>query len=138
MIWQIQFYFMLIIFLCPVLILSIWLKIKLNWFKKILFSNFWKTWSNFHLCGRVPIKLVLFVSLLVCLSVHLWHIFIRIYYVDFLNFLHDDILPYIRKGGRARFRKIVFVVQIIGQDKFGPKMQYLAFQWGEHYFLYLK
>ena len=56
----------LIVFLFLALILSIWLTTKPKWFKKILFSNFRKTWLNLHLCGKVPIKSVLFA----CPSVH--------------------------------------------------------------------
>ena len=59
-------------------------------FKKTLFSNFPKTWSNLHLCGRGPIKSVLFICPSVCLPVCLWHIFLRIYSVDALNFLHEE------------------------------------------------
>ena len=61
-----------------------------NWFK-ILFSNFWKTWSNLYLCRRGPTKSVLFINssfcLSVCLSVCLWHIFLRIYSVDSLPYI---------------------------------------------------
>ena len=39
-----------------------------NWFK-ILFSNFWKTWSNLYLCRRGPTKSVLFINSSFCLSV---------------------------------------------------------------------
>ena len=33
----------------------------------------------------------------ICLSICLWCIFLRIYSMDFLNFLHEDILPYTKK-----------------------------------------
>ena len=46
------------------------------------------------LCRRVLIKSFLFNCLSVSLSIHLWHTFLRIYQVDFRNFLHEDILPY--------------------------------------------
>ena len=50
----------------------------------MLFSNFRKTWSNLHLCKRGPIKSVLFICPSVCLSVCLWHIFLRIYSVQWM------------------------------------------------------
>ena len=37
---------------------------------QILFSNFQKTWLNLQLCGRNPIKSVLFICPSDCLSVH--------------------------------------------------------------------
>ena len=60
------------------------------------------------------IKSDLFCSPSVCLSAYLsiclWDTFLRIDSVDILNFLHEDILPYILKSGEARFWKIVFFV----------------------------
>ena len=88
-----------------VLILSTWFTIKP--IKKVLFSNFWKTWSNLHLCRRGPIKSVLFICPSVCLSVWLWHSFLRIYSVDVLNFLQEDILLYILKSDKVRFWKCI-------------------------------
>ena len=76
--------------------------------EKVLFLNFWKI-SNLHLSERRTIKSVLFVCPSVCLSVRLWQIFLRIYVVDFLNFLHEDIIIYIKRG-KARFWKIVSVL----------------------------
>ena len=79
-------------------------------FKKILFSNFWKT-SNRYLCGRSPVKSVLWnqscssVHLPVCPSIcdaffFLWRI---------LNFLDEDILPYIVNSDKPRFVKLYFL-----------------------------
>ena len=42
----------------------------------------------------------------ICLSVCLWNIFLMIYSVDVLNFLHEDILPYILKRDKARYCRI--------------------------------
>ena len=90
-----------------VLVISTWLTLKPNNLRKFysqilenmikppsLQKGFYKISS-----GHLPI----------CLSVCLWHIFLRIYSVDVLNFLHEDILPYILKSDKARFWKIVFV-----------------------------
>ena len=65
-------------------------------FKKILFSNFRKhTIKPPSVCkGFYKISPV---SLSICLPVRLWRIFLRNYQVDFLNFLHEDILPYVLK-----------------------------------------
>ena len=81
-----------------------------KWFKKILFSNFWKTWSDLHLCERDPIKSVPFIclSLSVCLSVCLWQIFLRICSVDVLNFLHEIILPYILTSDSQVLENCIF------------------------------
>ena len=58
-----------------------------KWFKKILFWNFWQTWwSNLYLCGRGPVKSILFICPSVCPSVRLRCIFFRIYSVDFFDF----------------------------------------------------
>ena len=74
----------------------------------VLFSNFRKTWLNpseKHDCYKISP-----VHLSICLSVRrLWCVFLRIYSVDFLNFLHEDILPYILSD-QAIIWKIVFVV----------------------------
>ena len=67
---------------------------------QVLFSNFQKTWFNFQLCCRSPVKSILFISRSVCLYVceafssssSLW---------IFLNFLHEDILSYILKSDKA-------------------------------------
>ena len=67
---------------------------------QVLFSNFQKTWFNFQLCCRSPVKSILFISPSVCLYVceafssrsSLW---------IFLNFLHEDILSYILKSDKA-------------------------------------
>ena len=53
---------------------------------QILFSNFWKTWLNFQLYGRGPIKSVLLIFPSFCLWVCLWCIFLRIYSLDFFQF----------------------------------------------------
>ena len=57
-------------------------------FKKILFSNFRKQTIKPPSVWKGPS---------VYLPVRLWRIFLRNYQVDFLNFLHEDILPYILK-----------------------------------------
>ena len=75
---------------------------------KILFSNIWKIWLNLHLCGRDPIKSILFFCPSVSLLIHLQRIFLRVHSVDFLNFLNEDMLSYILKSDKARFRKILF------------------------------
>ena len=93
-----------------ILILSIWLIIKPNIWRKYYSPIFERTWSNLHLCRRGPIKSVLFDCPSVCLSVGLWRIFPRIYPIDFLNVLHENNLPYILKSDNTRFWKIVFTV----------------------------
>ena len=45
-----------------------------------------------------------------CMYVCLWRTFFRAYEEDILNFLHEDILPYILQSDKARFWKIVFIV----------------------------
>ena len=47
------------------------------------------------------------VHLPICLSIFLWCIFLRIYSVDFLNFLHEDILPYTKKWQRDNMEDCV-------------------------------
>ena len=76
-----------------------------KYFKKILFSNFWKT-SNRYLCGRGPVKSVLFICPSACLSIHLWRVF---FLWRILNFLDEDILPYIVKSDKPRFVKLYFL-----------------------------
>ena len=88
---------------------------------QILFLNFRKTWLNLQLSGRgptyniSPVNLFFFLSILlicpsICLSFCLWCIFLSPYLVDFLNFLHEDVLPYILKSDKGVIRKIVFFV----------------------------
>ena len=60
---------MFIVSLFLVLIFSIWLTIKLNNSIKFCSQISEKIWSNLYLCGRGPIKSVLFVCPSVCLSV---------------------------------------------------------------------
>ena len=90
---------MFIVFLCLVLILSIWLTIKPNNFRKFYSRNSKKKWSNLRLCERGRIKSVLFVCPFVCLSVHPWRIFLRIFSVNFSS-LYEAILPYTKKWQR--------------------------------------
>ena len=88
------------------LVLSLFSSIKPNKLRKF-YS--WTSKKHDHLCGRHPIKSFLFLCPSACLSVLLWHIFLRIYSVGFRNFFHEDILPYLPKIDKARFWKIVFV-----------------------------
>ena len=63
---------------------------------QILFSNFWKAWLNIQLCGRDPIKSVLFI----CPSDRLYavmHFPQDLLCGFFKNFLHEDVLSYIWK-----------------------------------------
>ena len=82
-----------------------------KWFKKILFSNF--------LCWRGPIKSVLFIHQYVCLSVRLWHISPKMYFVDFfvvvvvLFFALGHFAIYTKKW-KNRIWKIEFVICIFG------------------------
>ena len=89
----------LIAFLFLVLTISIWLTIKPNNLRKFYSQISEKHYGSSYLCGRGPIKSVLFICPSVCLSIHLWHIFFRIYSVDLFIFLHEDILPCILKRG---------------------------------------
>ena len=86
---------LLIVFLFLVLIISIWLTIKPINLRKFYFqikkkrqdqtSIFAEAVLENHSCSSVH------------LSVCLWHNFLRIYSVDFLDFLHDYIFPYTKK-----------------------------------------
>ena len=96
---------MLIVFLFLVLILSICLTIKPYNFILEFPKNMTKPPSLQK--GSYKISPV---HLSICLFVCLWHIFLRIYSVDFLIFLHEDIMPDILKSDKARFWKIAFVV----------------------------
>ena len=69
-----------------------------KWLKKVLFSNSERTWSNLHLSRRGSIKSVLFACPFVCLIVGLW----RIYQVDFLNFLDEDIFAIYAKKWQSQ------------------------------------
>ena len=52
------------------------------------------------------LSLIFPVHLSIFLSICLGRIFLRIYSVDFLNFLHEYILPYILKSNKVIFWKI--------------------------------
>ena len=73
-------------------------------FKKILFSNFRKVWSNLHLYGSGPIKSVLFICPSLCLSI-CDAFFLGSTQWIFFNFLHEDVLPYILKCDKAKNQK---------------------------------
>ena len=98
----------LIVFLFLVLIFSIWLTITPSNLRKV-FLEFPKNMIKPSSLQKGS-YIVSPVRQFICLSVRLWCIFLRIYSVGFLNFLHEDILPYILKSGKAEFWKIVFVV----------------------------
>ena len=104
-----------------------WTLWTLNYVDCIPFSSLilsmWLTFSNLHFCGRRPVKLALFVRPSASLSVRLWHIFLRIYSLGFLNFLLEHISPYI-----LDFGKLYLLSKYLGNwDKFGPKGEYLVF-----------
>ena len=101
---------MLIVFFFLALILSIWLAFKPNNLRKLYCQISKKTWSNLHFCRKSPIKLVLFVCPSVSLSIHLWHIFLRIYSVGFLNFFPWGYFAIYIKKWQTGFWRIAFVV----------------------------
>ena len=67
--------------------------------------------KGFYKISAVHQSIFLSVCLLVCLlaCLSMTH-FSQDLIGGFLNFLHEDILPYILKSDKARFLKIVFVV----------------------------
>ena len=75
--------------------------IQTKQFKKILFSNFWKTQSNCHLRGRGPIKSVSFVRPSACLlSV------CGTFFSASTRWIHNmDVLVNILKSGHSEFLK---------------------------------
>ena len=103
---------MLIVFLFLALGFSIWLTIKPNNLRK-----FYSRISGKHDEISIFAEEVLLNQS--CSSVHLsvrpsvTH-FSQDLLVVFLNFLPEDILPYILKGDKAGFWKIIFVVEING------------------------
>ena len=87
-----EHWIMLIVFIYLVLILSVWLTIKPNNLRKFILEFLKKkTWSNLHLRAGGPMTVS---TIHACLSICLWHIFLKIYSVDFLNFLDENILSY--------------------------------------------
>ena len=72
------------VFLFLALILSIWPTIKANNLRKC-YSQILKRLKVLR-CWSSPIKSILFVCPYVCLFLHLWCIFLKIYSVGFLNF----------------------------------------------------
>ena len=88
-------------------ILSIWLTIKPNSLGMLYYRILEEHDQTFiFVKGVLQNQSCSSVNLSVCLSVCLWCIFIRIYPVDFLKYLDEDILSYILKSGKAIFWKI--------------------------------
>ena len=92
-----------------VLVISTWLTIKPNNLRKFysqISENMIKPpslWKGSYKISSGHLS----ICLSVCLSVFLWHIFLRICSVDVINFLHEDILPHILND-KVRFWKFVF------------------------------
>ena len=89
-------------------LLFIWLTIKPNNLRKF-YSQISEKYDQTSIFAEGVLwqQFCSFVHLSICLSV--CDIFLRIYSVDDLNYLHKDILLYILERDKARFWKYVFV-----------------------------
>ena len=90
------------------LIVFLFLVLTISKFYSWIFEK--HDWTSNLAAGVLPIISVLFICPSICLSFCLWCIFLRPYSVDFFNFLHEDVLPYILKCDEGIIWKIVFFV----------------------------